>query len=124
MHIRSNTLADYYTTKTCLVDSSDKKERDSIGLVKRAIVYNKDLKATNEHICNVRGYENGMKDTYLKFGGDDGGGFLKINSTIESLVESPPNNTTDNPKWSYQSGLTTGELKDSGVRRVTILGRI
>ena len=66
-----------------------------------------------------------MKDTYLKIGGDDGNGSLKITSTIECLVEDPPNNSnTQQAKWSYKSGLTTGKLKDSGVRRVTILGKI
>ena len=103
------------------MDSSDKSEREG-GLVKRSVVFNNDIKSTNDHICNIRGYPS-KKDLYFKLGADYGGGFLKVNSTIESLAEPTTDNSDSvDKKWSYESGFSaTGNYKDGGVKRLTIL---
>ena len=87
------------------------------------------MKATNEYICNARGYAS-MKDTYFKLGGDDGRGFFKINGTIQNMIEKPKSDMSDSSsddddkKWSYKKGVKIKDFSDGGVERLTIFGKI
>ena len=129
VQLNSHCLQGYYSTKSCLLDSSDKKEREMGQLVKRPVVFNNDLEATFENVCNVRGYSS-KKDTYLKIGADSGQGFLKVCGTIQSLddiykndIKSDSQENEKSEKWSYKDGIMAGKYKDGGVKRLLILGK-
>ena len=123
--VRSHCLQEFYSTKTCLLESSDKSEAEK-GLVKRPVALNIDMKASNQHVCNIRGYPNMKDDTYFQFGADSGGGFFKINGIIRNVTEACKSNSSDDSenatKWSYKNGIMADKLKDTGVRRLILFG--
>ena len=115
-------LEHYFTSKAVLIDSSNKCERMDETKVERILVYCHDLSGLIDHICKHRGFISGDK-YFIKIGIDGGGSFLKVCINIETFDESSKEDN-QNRKWSYAAGACSKDFKDSGVRKLMIIGII
>ena len=75
-----------------------------------------------DHICKQRGFVSGDR-YFIKIGIDGGGSFLKVCINIEKFDESYKDDK-QNKKWSYAAGACSKDFKDSGVRKLMIIGII
>ena len=80
-------MKEFISSTVCKFDAHSKKIRDEFGPVDRVLVYNNNLLATNQKLCDVCEYSGGIENTFFRFSCDSGGDFLKVNGTIESLVD-------------------------------------
>ena len=124
----THVLKDYFSTEVCKLDAHNKKIRENQGPVDRVVVYNNRLLATNQLICEKRGVD--IKETLFRYGGDCGRGFFKVNGNLidikakvsasETNLESP----TKKPKWSYEDGPIASKFLDTGVRQLSMYGKL
>ena len=115
-------LENYFTSKTVLMDSSNKSERMDETKVTQTLVYFHNLPGLVDHICEHRGFSPGDK-YFIKIGIDGGGSILKICLNIEKFDEISRQDIQKG-KWSYAAGASSKEFKDSGVRKLRIIGII
>ena len=115
-------LEHYFTSTVVLMDSSNKSERMDETKVERVLVYCHNFSGLIDHICKQRGFVSGDK-YFIKIGIDGGGSFLKVCINIEKFDESSKDDK-QNKKWSYAAGACSKDFKDSGVRKLMIIGII
>ena len=115
-------LENFFTSTTVLMDSSNKNERMEETKVERTLVYCHNLSGLIDHICEHRNFNAGDK-YFIKIGIDGGGSFLKVCLNIEKYEEFP-NQSSQNKTWSYADGACAKKYKDSGVRKLMIVGII
>ena len=116
----SHIMQPFFSTTKCMLDSKNAKERE-MGKVERVVVHCKDMYETIKFVCEQRGYSD-MSNTYLKIAADTGKGSFKINASIVDMDSTTPTQSKT-AKWSYEEGPGVGDYKDSGVKRIILLGK-
>ncbi|CAH0547000.1 unnamed protein product [Brassicogethes aeneus] len=110
----NHALDSYFTSKECKVICTEKKNKENIAT--ETLVYCSNIDGLLKRIKNKRD----VNETHLKFGIDGGGGFLKICLSVQKT------NAIDGPKhrFSYKDSNATTKFKDSGVKKLFLLGII
>lgn len=80
------------------------------------LVYCKDLDGFIQHVKD----ERGVSECHLKLGIDGGGGFLKICLSLQSTDEV----ISTNYRSKYCDGIAAKRFKDSGVKKIFIIGLV
>ena len=84
---------------------------------KQPFVFCKDVK----QLCQLAQDERDYEQVHLKFGVDGGGGFLKITLSLQNLTKDANN---DKHRQFYRDGIAAKRFKDSGVKKIFLLGLV
>jgi hypothetical protein len=88
---------------------------DQVSTVRKEVVYCKDLNGLIKFVKD----ERKVLEVHLKFGIDGGGGFLKLNLSIQSTVDQSIKSSN---RQRYKDGVAFKTFRDTGVKRLFILG--
>ena len=108
---QNHVLDKYFTHENMLFLEEDKTKKTSRKFFEQTVIVS-DLKGLIDNVLEKRGLER--ENALIRIGLDGGGGFMKICSSIFD-VEAPYSST-------LQSGQAVKKFKDSGVKKVIILG--
>ena len=114
LRAKDKSLQDFFSLIGSKMDTkAGKKPRD--------IVFCNNLPGLIDHLCKVRGFHPQTR-YFVKVGIDGGKELLKVCLNIEKIEDEISSPAKVKPKWSYASGACSNKLKDSGVRRLIIVG--
>lgn len=110
----NHTLDSYFDVKNC--DFVNVKNNIKNNVIE-TVVFCNNLKGLIEYVKRNRQLEQ----VHLKFGIDGGGGFLKVCLSVQSIDKS--NCESEIPlRQSYNQGVAAKKFKDSGVKKLFLLG--
>ncbi|KAJ8671901.1 hypothetical protein QAD02_003160 [Eretmocerus hayati] len=116
----NRSLADHYEIRKA---NFVHKVGDKVTFMEKTFVLCKDLRKFSDHIKALRGCET----AHLKIPIDGGGGSLKIYSTMQSdvtVVHSENSEIASGSRQKYSEGIAAKRFKESGVKRLFILGLV
>lgn len=88
----------------------------------QTFVYCNNVKGLIEHVINKRSLNEVQLD--LKFGIDGGGGFLKVCVSIQCFEHELDSAQRNIKRQRYQEGLSAKKFKDSGVKKILLIGLV
>ena len=123
LRAEDKSLDQFFSLKTCEMDSSTKEERARGQKVNRAVVYCNNLSGLIARVHQHRGFHPRTR-YFVKVGIDGGGSFLKICLNLEKQDDEFSSPASQKTKWSYAAGACSDKFKDSGVRKLMILAMV
>ena len=90
----------------------------------KTLVYCKDVEALVLHIKEKRGFSADDENIFFKIGLDSGRGFLKICMTMQQMPTQKHDSDSDSDPMIEVERPTKNKFKDSGVKRLIILGLV
>ncbi|KAJ8672281.1 hypothetical protein QAD02_003540 [Eretmocerus hayati] len=116
----NRSLADHYEIRKA---NFVHKVGDKVTFMEKIFVLCKDLRKFSDHIKALRGCET----AHLEISIDGGGGSLKIHLTMQSdvtVVHSENSEIASGSRQKYSEGIAAKRFKESGVKRLFILGLV
>lgn len=111
LSVSNHTLDSFFTVKVIeFVHVVGKKQT----ILKQPFVYCQNIK----QLCECVQAKRKCFAPHLKFGIDGGGGFLKITLSIQDMQR----DTDDTRRQRYAEGVAAKEFKDSGVKKLFLIG--
>ena len=94
LRVKDKSLQQFFSLKSCDMDSSSKGERINNNKVPRNVVYCHDIQGLVNHVYKFRNFKPEEND-FIKVGMDGGGNFLKFCVNFEQQSSEPTSSTSE-----------------------------